>query len=157
MRIGFLVLRAGGERVQIGVLGRQHEEGGAEEGVGAGREDREVDAELLAGEDDLSALRAADPVALHGHDVVGPGLEDREVVEEPVGVVGDLEEPLLELLLLDEGAAALAMAVDNLLVGEDGRVHWAPLDGRLGAVGEAALEEAEEEPLGPAVVLGVGG
>ena len=79
-----------------------------------------------------------------------------EVVEEPVGVVGDLEEPLLELLLLDERAAALAVAVDDLLVGEDGGVDRAPLDGRLGAVGEAALEEAKEEPLGPAVVVGVG-
>ncbi len=151
-----LVGRAGCERVEVGVLGGEDEEGRAEEGVGAGGEDGEVDAGLLAGEDDLRALRAADPVALHRDDVVGPGLEDREVVEEPVGVVGDLEEPLLELLLLDEGAAALAMAVDDLLVGEDGGVDWAPLDGRLGAVCEVALEEAEEEPLGPAVVLRVG-
>ena len=57
----------------------------------------------------------------------------------------------------DLGAAALAAAVDHLLVGEDGLVGGAPLHGRLGAVGEAALEEAEEEPLGPPVVVRVAG
>ena len=39
-----LVLGAGGEPLDLGVLGGEDEEGGAEEGVGAGGEDREVDA-----------------------------------------------------------------------------------------------------------------
>ena len=67
-----LVAAAGGEPLEVGVLGREHEEGGAEEGVGAGREDREVDPELLVAEGDLGALGAADPVALHRHHVLGP-------------------------------------------------------------------------------------
>ena len=59
---------------------------------------------------------------------------------------------------IDLGAAALAAAVDDLLVGQHGGVLRAPLDRRLGAVGEAALEQLQEDPLGPAVVLGrVGG
>ena len=107
-----------------------------------------------AAEDDLGPLGAADPVALHRHHVLGPGLDLVEVGEQPVGVVGDPEEPLLELALHDRGAAALAAAVDDLLVGEHGRVLRAPLDRRLGPVGEAALEQAQEDPLGPAVVLG---
>ena len=49
-------------------------------------------------------------------------------------------------------AAALAGAVDHLLVGEHGLVVRAPLDRRPLAVGEAALEELQEDPLRPAVV-----
>ncbi len=154
--LGF-VLAVGGEAVELGVLGREHEEGRAEERVGAGREDREVEVELVASEDDLGALGAADPVALHRDHVLGPALEQLEVVEQAVGVVGDPEEPLLEIAGDDLGAAALAAAVDHLLVGEHGRVLGAPLDSGLGPVGEAALEELQEDPLGPAVVLGLVG
>ena len=146
--------RAGDQALQLGVLGGEDEEGGAEEGVGTGGEDREVEVELLAAEDDLGPLGAADPVALHRDHVLGPGLEQVEVGEQAVGVVGDAEEPLLELALDDLGAAALAAAVDDLLVGEHGGVLRAPLDRRLGAVGEALLEQPQEDPLGPAVVLG---
>ena len=115
---------AGDEPLELGVLGGEDEEGGAEERVGAGGEDREVELELLAAEDDLGALGAADPVALHRDHVLGPGLEQVEVGEQALGVVGDLEEPLLELALHDLGAAALAAAVDDLLVGEHGRRPW---------------------------------
>ena len=55
-----------------GVLGGEDEEGGAEERVGAGREDGEVEADVVAVEDRLGALRAPDPVVLHRDDVVGP-------------------------------------------------------------------------------------
>ena len=57
----------------------------------------------------------------------------------------------------DLGAAALAAPVDHLLVGEHRLVVGAPLDRRLGAVGEAALEHLEEDPLRPAVVVGLVG
>ena len=154
---GLLVLGARDERLDIGVLGRQDEERRAEERVGAGREDGEVEVELVAAEGDLGALGAADPVALHRDDVLGPGVEEVEVVEQALRVVGDLEEPLREAALDDEGAAALAAAVDDLLVGEDRLVLRAPLDGGLGAVGEALLEELEEDPLRPAVVGGLVG
>ena len=145
------------EPLELGVLGGEDEEGGAEERVGPGGEDGEVDPELLVSERDLGALRAADPVALHRHDVLGPALEQAEVGEQAVGVGGDPEEPLLEVARLDEAAAALAVAVDHLLVGEHGLVDRAPLDGGVLAIGEAALEELEEDPLGPAVVLGLAG
>ena len=54
-------------------------------------------------------------------------------------------------------AAALAAPVDHLLVGEHGLVLRAPLDRRLLAVGEAALVQAQEDPLRPAVVLAARG
>ena len=133
------------------MLGRHHEEGRAEQRVGAGGEDGVVDAHLRAGEGDLGALGAADPVALHRLDVMRP-VDRVEVVQQAVGVVGDAEEPLLQLAQLDGGAAALAVAVDDLLVGQHGGVLGTPVDRGLLAVGQAALEQLQEDPLGPAVV-----
>ncbi len=144
-------LLAAVEARDVRVLGSEHEEGGAVERVRAGGEDGVVDAQLLAAEDHLGALRAADPVLLHDLDVTRP-VDRLEVVEQAVGVVGDAEEPLLELAQLDLGAAALAAPVDHLLVGEHGGVLGAPVDRRLLAVGEPPLVEAQEQPLRPAVV-----
>ncbi len=146
-----LLLGALDEPEDVGVLGCHDEERRAEERVRSRGEDRVVDAQLLVAEGDLRALGAPDPVALHRLDVRGP-LDGVEVVEQAVGVVGDAEEPLLELADLDEVAAALAAPVDDLLVGQDRLVVGAPLDGGLGAIGQAALEELEEDPLRPAVV-----
>ena len=151
-----LVLGALGEPQHVGVLGRHDEERRAEQRVRPRREDRVVDAHLGRAELDLGALGAPDPVLLHAHDVRRP-LDRLEVVEQAVGVVGDAEEPLLELARLDRRAAALAAAVDDLLVGEHGLVLRAPVDRRLGAVGQPALVELEEDPLGPAVVAGLVG
>ncbi len=136
------------------MLGGQDEEGGAEERVGAGGEDGKVEAQLLAAEDDLGAFGAADPVALHRDHVLGPGLEQLEVGEQALGVLGDLEEPLLEGSLHDQRAAALAAAVDDLLVGQHRSVLRTPVDSGFVTVGEPLLEELQEDPLRPAVVLG---
>ncbi len=139
------------------MLGSQDEEGRAEERVRPGREDREVEVELLAAKDRLGALGAADPVALHRDHVLGPRLEQVEVRQQTVGVVGDPEVPLLQLLRHDLGAATLAAAVDDLLVGEHGLILGTPVDRGVGLVGQAGLEQAQEDPLGPAVVLGLMG
>ena len=136
------------------MLGREHEEGRAEQRVRPGREDGVVDPELLAAEHDLRALGAADPVLLHRHDVRRP-LDRLHVLEQAIGVIGDLEEPLLELPDLHQVSAALAAPVDHLLVGEHRLVEGAPLDRGLLAVGKAALVQAQEDPLRPAVVVGL--
>jgi hypothetical protein len=133
------------------VLGRHDEERRAEQRVRTGREDGVLGAALGVGERDLGPLRAADPVALHRLDMRGPA-DVLEVVQQAVGVVGDAEEPLLELAGLDEVAAALAAPVDDLLVGEHGRVEGAPVDRGLLAIGQAALEQLQEQPLRPAVI-----
>ena len=146
-----LVLGALGELEHVGVLGGHHEERGAEQRVRPGGEHRVVDPKLLAAEHDLGALAAPDPVALHRLDVLGP-VDRGQVVEQAVGVVGDAEEPLLELANLHQVAAALAASVDHLLVGEHRLVVRAPLDRGLLAVRKVALEQLEEDPLRPAVV-----
>ena len=58
---------------------------------------------------------------------------------------------------IDRVAAALALAVDHLLVREHRAERRAPVDRHLGLVGEAALVELLEDPLRPAHVAGVGG
>ncbi len=143
------------EPEHVRVLGRHHEEGRAEQRVRPRREHRVVDGvggiDILAAERDLGTGAPPDPIALHRLDVLRP--RDRvKVVEEPVGVVGDPEEPLLELAQLDHVSAALTAAIDDLLVGEHGLVVGAPLHRRLLAVREITLEQLEEDPLRPAVV-----
>ena len=146
-----LVLGSGRETQHVRVLGGHHEERRAEQRVRPRREHGVVDPELLAAEDHLGALGAPDPVALHRLDVLGP-VDRVEIVKQPLGVVGDPQEPLLELAQLDLRAAALTMAVDHLLVREHRGVVGAPVDRRLPAVGESGGEELEEDPLRPAVV-----
>src|ERR1700730_3043187 len=102
----------------------------------------------------------ADPVALHGDDALGPSaFEFFQVFEKLLSVVGGLEEPLLDFAGLDESVfvtPAIA-AVDDLFVGQHGAELGTPVDAALLAVGEAALEHAQKEPLIPAIVLGIAG
>ncbi len=98
-------------------LGRHDEERRAVQRVGAGREDRDLVGAALDLELDVSADGAADPVALHLDDLARPeALELVQVVEQAVGVVGDAQEPLRQLLLDDDGAAALRSAVGQHLL-----------------------------------------
>ena len=151
-----LALLRGAQVVRQRCIHRDDEEGRAVQRVRAGREDRDrpsVDHEV-----DVGSHGPADPVLLHQQDAFGPGaLQRRHVVQQPVGVVGDLEVPLRQGALGDLCAAALALAGDDLLVGQHRLVVGAPVDGGVLAVGQPALAELQEQPLGPAVVLRVGG
>ena len=108
---------------------------------------------------DLRAFGAADPVALHGEHALRPAaFELRHVVQQLVGVGGDFEEPLLQRALLDGRIlVAPAAAFHHLLIGQHGGALGAPVDQRFLAVGQAALQHLEEEPLVPAVVFGLAG
>ena len=79
------------------------------------------------------------------------------VLQQLVCVVRDLEEPLLEVPRLHFRSATLAVAVDDVLVRNDRLVVRAPVDRRCLPVREAALEELQEQPLRPAVELGLVG
>ena len=125
------------------MLGGHHHEGGAEEGVGAGGVDaqRRVLANALTGpghgEGHLGALGAADPVALHELDLLGP-VHGVQVLGEAVAVGGDAHHPLAQVALEDGVVAALGAALGgDLLVGEDRAQAGAPVDGRVGDVGQA--------------------
>jgi len=157
----------GGERL---VLLRQREgdrmvrrdcgEARAEDGIGPGRENVEpvtLSNRRGEGEPEPKPLALADPVLLHQPDLVGPFVERIEAVEQLVGEIGDLEEPLAQFSPLDRGAGAPSLAVDHLLVGEDGHVDRVPIDLALLAVDQAGFVEIEEEGLLVAVIIGLAG
>ena len=107
---------------------------------------------------DFRAFAAADPVALLFLDRLGP-VDQLQIVQQPLGVGGDPQNPLAERAAVDvlvAFAVAGAVGVD-LFVGEHGLAAFAPPDRHFGFVGEAFLEELEENPLRPFEVFGVGG
>ncbi|OUD85750.1 hypothetical protein BC477_15185 [Clavibacter michiganensis subsp. michiganensis] len=124
-----LVRRALDELRRQVAVGRDDHEGGAVQRVRTRGEDRDGLVAALDDEVDLRAYGASDPVALHADDLRRPrALELVEVVDEAVGVVGDAQVPLRELLLDDHGARAVGRAVrQDLLVGEHGLVHRSQL------------------------------
>ncbi|MCY1217936.1 hypothetical protein D9M72_298670 [compost metagenome] len=147
----------GGQRV----LGGDGDVGGAQQGVRTGGEDLQrtflADAGLVKGEADFHAAGFADPVALHGLDLFGPAVQVVEAAQEFIRVGGDLEVVHRDLALLHQRAGAPAATVDDLLVGEDGLVRRVPVDGAVLAVDHALLEQPGEQPLLPAVVVGLAG
>ena len=145
-------------RSTSGCSGADDEERRAEQRVRPRREDRDVDVQLLQPEQDLGALGASDPVALDRLRALGPRAALGQVVaQQLVRVRGDLEEPLLQVPRLDQRAAAVAAAVDDVLVRHDRLVVRAPVHRRPLSVRQAALEEPQEQPLRPPVVRGVVG
>ena len=162
---GLLVLRALDELVQAGVLGSQDKEGDTKERVGSRGEDGDLTlvtldglAILVAqGKVDLGALGATDPVGLHLLDALGPAGELLQIVEQLLRVLGDLEVPLLKVALLGLGAAAPALALGDLLVGQNGLAGGAPVDRVLLAVDQTLFPQLLKDPLTPAVVVGAAG
>ena len=104
------------------------------------------------------ARRSADPVALHGLDLLRP-IQQFEIVEQPVGVRGDAHHPLPQPLPEHREVAALAAAVGgDLLVGQHGAQTRTPVDHRVGPIHQSvdvdhigALTGRQLRPL-PAVV-----
>ena len=160
------------------MLGCQHQVGGAEEGVGSGGEDRDGHLESFEAEAHLGPLAAADPVTLEELDRVGP-IQAVEIGDQTLRVGGDAKHPLAHRTALHGKASHLALAVDDLLVGQHGSESGAPVHrhlrdkGEPHAVGVVSLVggdrlrlvgrrihpgavELEEDPLGPAEVLRIG-
>ena len=124
--------------LQQGVLRRDDHIGGAEQGVGAGGVHRHLIAHVGV-EGDLRTGGASDPVALldlHALDVV----HVLQIVNEPLGVGGDLQHPLALFLADDLAAAPLAHAVDHLLVRQHAFAAGAPVHGHGGLIRQTVLE-----------------
>ena len=103
------------------------------------------------------ALAAADPLRLHQPHALRPAIQRVERVQQFLRVVGDLEEPLAELLLLHRRAGAPAAAVDHLLVRQHGAVDRIPVDPALLALDQAGAQEIQEQLLLMAVIFGIAG
>ena len=131
------------------MLGSQHHEGRPPQRVGSSGEHDDL-VSIACTKRDFGPLRTPDPVGLHGLDRIRP--VDASEIEQLVGVLGDGEEPLFHQLLDDRLAGAFVLAIDDLLVGEDGLQCLRPIDHRLVAVGDAMLIHPLEEPLRPSVI-----
>ena len=160
-----LILRALDQALQDGAFRGKQEEAAAEQGVGTRGEhgDQVVFRGILGcvallvaqRELHLGALGAADPVRLHLLDALRPAVQLIQVVQKLLRVIGDLEIPLRQVALLDGAVATPALALGDLLVGEHGLALRAPVHRRVATLHQAALPELQEDPLAPAVVLGV--
>ena len=80
-----------------------------------------------------------------------------QVVDEPVGILGNPQHPLALLLPDHRCAAALADALYHFLIGQDALAAGAPVHRHLGLIGQAMLEHLEENPLGPLEILRIRG
>src|SRR2546426_6751350 len=119
--VGFHVRAAvrGRQLVHQGVLRGQNGKGHAIDRVRPRREDAERYTRMpLHLQLELDAETLADPVFLEGPDAVRPF--DAGEIQQLVGVGRDLQEPLLQVLLDDRRAAALADALlaDDLLASQ---------------------------------------
>ena len=137
------------------VLRRNDHVGGTKQGVTAGG----VHGQGIAcggAEVDLCAVAAADPVLLLGSNALNV-IQTVQTIDQLIGISGDLEHPLALDAVNDLAAAALAHAVDNFLVGQHALAAGAPVDVHFLLVSQTMLIQLQEDPLGPLVVLGVGG
>ena len=140
------------------MVGRQRHELGAEQSVRPRGENLQLGflvrrRRRIEHEADQQPFRAADPVLLHQLDLVRPAVERVERLEQFLRIVADLEQPLVQVALLDLGAASPAAAVDHLLVGEHGLIDRVPVHLAVFARDQPRLEEVEKHLL---LVLVVG-
>ena len=95
-----------------------------------------------------------DPVGLHRAHPLGPSLQQVKIVEQCVGVVGNAQEPLPEIFLLNQGPGSPgATFTVNLLIGQHGLVDRIPVDRGVFLVRQSLVHELQKEPLGPAVIV----
>ena len=115
------------------MFGRKHQEGRTKERIGARRKDGNIGGRvtlcsccrLIKGKANLCSLAAANPVGLSLLNLVWP-VERRDVGQELVGILSNLEEPLLHWLLHHHFFTAPAPAIDHLLICQHGLILGTP-------------------------------
>ena len=144
-----LALRRRGEALDRWMLRRKHQVSGAEQGIWAGGED--LNGLTFGHEVHLGAQAAADPIGLRFLGDCRP-IDAVQVVQEPLGVLGDLEEPLRQAALCHGRFATFTKPLQHLLVGQHRVAGGTPVHRRLPTLHQTAVEELEEHPLRPAVI-----
>ena len=129
-----------GELLHELALRCENHEGHAEDGVGTGGEDGELDVAVFHCKLHLCSFRASDPVFLCLLYRVAP-VDGVKTVEQALRVGTCAQAPLAHLLLHHGVAATLAHAVHHLVVGQHGTQTGAPVDHRLAKVGYAIVHE----------------
>ena len=126
-----------------GVLGSYNHEGGAKNGVGSGGEYFEhvgfaMAAEYL--ECNSGSLASPNPMTLRFFNALAP-VQVLESVEQSLGKGADAHGPLQHGLLHHGVPAALAEAVDYLVVGQHGSEGRTPVYQRLAPIGQSKVLE----------------
>ncbi|VVN58782.1 hypothetical protein PS685_02934 [Pseudomonas fluorescens] len=157
LQLGVALRCLGGERV----LGSHSDIGRAHQGIRAGGEDLEcaccADGLDVVRELHFHAAGFANPVALHGFNLLGPARHVVEAFKQLIRVSGDLEVVHRDFAFFDYRARTPATAVDHLLVGQNGLVHRVPVHGAVFTVDHTFFEQAGEQPLFPTVVIRLAG
>ena len=143
----------GHDQIHERTFGRENDVGYAEYRVRSRREHFEFDVAVFDLKFDFAAVTSANPVLLHKFGLFGP-VEFVYAIEQFIGVRGDFEEPLIEVLVRYLTSASFANAALRLLVGKHGVAGRTPVYGCFLAVGESFFVELKEHPLRPLVVVG---
>ena len=100
----------------------------------------------------LGSFATSYPIALHSHGLFGPLHNGK--VQQALRVIGDFQQPLVDLFANNGATTAFTGAIgQNLLVRQNGIATWTPVGWRLGAIGQAVLVELQEQPLCPLVIV----
>src|SRR5579885_351825 len=112
---------------------------------------------LVDSEGDVHAFRTANPVALHGFDLLRPMFKFIQVSEQFFSVSRNFQKPLWYFTALNQCARAPAAPVDYLLIGKDRLIDRVPVYLGIFLVYESFIKEAQEEPLFPTIIIGIAG
>ena len=142
------------------MIGGDSNEARTEDRVRPGREhlDRvKIGHRIYEPEAKLEPTALADPILLHQPDLLRPIVQAFQPVQQIVGKIGDLQEPLGKLPPLDLCSRAPPRAVDHLFIGKDRHVDGVPIDLALLPIDQSVVEQIEEERLLVPVVARVAG
>ena len=126
-----------GECVNEWMFGRQHHEGCAKQCVWSRGEHFNIAGARRKA--NARALAAANPVALHDLDRLGP-VKAVKVVKQAVGICRDAHRPLPHVAFENGVVADVAAAVGgNFFIRQDCAETRAPVDRRIGQIGQAVV------------------
>ena len=137
----------------IGVFWSQHDVRDAENRIDTGREHGNGLADFRDFKGEFRPFAAANPVFLHRLNPFRPAGQELQIIEKAISIVGDFEEPLLQILFDDRRITAPAQTVDNLFVGQYGIALFAPVYLGFLAVCQAPLVQQLENPLRPFIIF----
>lgn len=157
--LGF-IFSAAYQVVHQWAFGSQQEEAAAEQGVGARGEYRDGLAVVLAlGGNQLKinfgTFGTTDPVCLHLFNRLRPAFQLVKIVQQFLGVIGDLVVPLGKIALFNSCHGSASIAFGYLLVCQNRFTVGAPVNRAVATLHQTALVHLQEDPLTPAIVLRV--
>ena len=105
----------------------------------------------------LQALRPSNPVGLHHPHLFGPILQPVQGGQQLGRIVGNLEEPLRQFPPLNRRIRPPALAVNHLLIGQNGHVDRVPVHHRRLAIDQTGPHHVDEHRLLLAIVFRITG